>query len=246
MKRILSLLLILTVLMSGVAYGATSQSVGKITVNNVDSNITKAGMEKIKEKAQKAEINIMNYFNIKNMGDVAIHIQTQGVGSFNYADVFLSKWHIDRNMSGIAGRMACAIIQYDARINSNDVFFASGVFTLMEQLYGDKNSFDQLTNKNVLKKTSIHDVLELYKKYSHHLSFLMNDYYKLKDRNERKMGQYEVGSFFIFLNNKYGKDKINKLYYSKNPLDFEGVYGKDINTLEKEWKAYYNIKFSLK
>jgi hypothetical protein len=60
--------------------------------------------------------------------------------------------------------------------------------------------------------------------------------------DEMNMLYYQWGSFVEYLLQTYGRDKFDALYVTgaKSPgsADYQGVYGKDFATLEREWLAW--------
>lgn len=44
------------------------------------------------------------------------------------------------------------------------------------------------------------------------------------------------------LDNLYRQEKIKNLYYSDSKLDFKGSFGKDLDSLEKEYLVYFRLK----
>jgi len=64
-----------------------------------------------------------------------------------------------------------------------------------------------------------------------------NDIFRQVGTEERKIAYIEAGSFFGFLIQTYGEQKVRALHNSLS-LDYEKVYGKNLGELEKEWRKH--------
>jgi hypothetical protein len=62
-----------------------------------------------------------------------------------------------------------------------------------------------------------------------------NDIFRRVGTEERKIAYIQAGSFFDFLIQTYGEQKLRALHDSPN-LDYRNVYGKDLRELGKEWE----------
>jgi len=62
-----------------------------------------------------------------------------------------------------------------------------------------------------------------------------NDIFRRVGTDERRIAYIEAGSFFSFLTQTYGEQKVRALHNSLR-LDYEKVYGKNLKELEKEWR----------
>jgi hypothetical protein len=259
MKRTLYLILLIVFFMSIIVNSVfakpiiKSQSIGnlskvKIIVANTDSNIKANELSDIKSKAEKAKNEIAKYFGIKDIScDIRIHIQAQCLPEAYKTDIFLSKWHMDRKFPELVHEMTHSLMALDSKMNSTNTFFLEGTAQLMEETFGEKTSFSVLTRSNKFIRVPVYDILKVNKKYYIPISKLINQEFLTPTNEEEVTMRHtyyaECGSFFVFLQKKYGNNKIKELYNSKNELDFKNVYSKDINMLEKEWKAYFKLAF---
>jgi len=68
-----------------------------------------------------------------------------------------------------------------------------------------------------------------------------NDIFRRVGTEERRIAYIETGSFFTFLIETYGEQKVRELHNSLG-LDYEKVYGKNLRELEKEWRNHLFIR----
>lgn len=249
MKKTLKLLLILILLFNLSSCASQKYSISVISENGDISNTDKAYIEK---EAQNSIDKISHYWQFKNKNkqDITIHIQ-DGFSYTNGTDIFLKNPLVKYKKAPITHEMTHCLMNLEPSVNGDNAFFNEGTAILMAELYGPKNNFqyfDSTTSRYIFTNAKqavvgIKNLIDLKSLENNYDIFEnISDSPTKVERLNRNKAYAEAGSFFLFLNDKYGQAKLKDFYYSQTKLNFKGIFGESLNNLEIEWKSYFKLK----
>lgn len=222
----------------------------KIEVIPIDMEIDSSVTQKLEKEGIDAVKNVTEYFNFKKVNDINVFIQNGMVSSSDNTGITFANEIVMANEAPVVHEITHSLCRLQPSINQDYKFFTEGIAVMMEELYGNKNAFPykyfRLRNSNSMSVLDImnnikNDYIPLSELKSSNKNFSTEMNKEKKTMEIRRISYLESGAFFLFLNDKYGKEKIRELYKSSKVLDFEGVFGKNLEELEKEFKQYYKI-----
>ena len=244
MKRILRILIVITLLFS---LSACSSQKNNISIIMSDSGkVANSDKVYIENVAQNSIDKISRYFGFKPTQNISICIQDE----FSYTDetgVFLKKVLVQNRKAPITHEITHYLMNTTPSVNSGNAFFDEGIACMMEGLYGPKNTFLYFdSKKSEFKFGNVNQEIGKIKNLIKFESLINNnDIFEAiptsptkEERINRSNAYVEAGSFFLFVNDKYGKAKVKEFYYSQSILDFKNIFGKSLNDLESEWVSY--------
>ena len=117
-------------------------------------------------------------------------------------------------------------------MHEDNSFFSEGLAVYFQDRFGNNQVFPNYS-------VPINDLIRRNKDQLITITRLINDneIFEKVDTEQRKLAYLTAGSFFSFLVEKYGEQKLADLNNSR-VLNYKNIYGKDINQLEAEWKSY--------
>jgi hypothetical protein len=190
-------------------------------------NISYSDIDRVKEEVQVALNYIPQILGIEYRGKTRINIIDKGICYADGGIISLSVSHISDNSAPIIHEVAHILTKHE-----HNSFFSEGLAVYFQEKFGRSDSFPNFSAP----------LDELVRNYKGQLI----DIPKLNNNNEifgqvgtevRKIAYLEAGSFFNFLVEKYGEQKLADLHNSES-LNYKEVYGKDISKLEDDWKSY--------
>lgn len=233
----------------------------KIIVSSIDTAISDEDKNLIKNQAEIALKNVPNYLGIKkldeNVSGEDIYIIVSSDTDVSYytnssAYIYISKKSLDTKKPPVVHEMTHLLTYNDPSGNIEYNFVSEGIAQLMQGLYGINGTF-MLCNDMQKSKEEFSKGLNEIKNNNEYISISeliqSNNYYTeytdKKAKKKRSIAYGESTSFFLFLNDKYGKEKIRQIYHSEKGTDFDkvcrNVFKKSLNEMEKEWRNYYNF-----
>lgn len=225
----------------------------KIDITAVNVELSENLISETKKKGQQGVLDVAKYFDFDRIDDYSIHVRENGIGYSSGNITMLNKWMLESNHAPIAHELTHILCNSNLSMSAGSKFFTEGIAVLMQEKYGDKAVapfVDDSTKE--FTRVSVEDSIELIKDNYMPLQQLIDDdgvFYEDSNKNltpekkiKRKNAYIQAGTFFIFLDKVYGREKIKKLYYSSTKLDFKGAFGKDLGELEKEYIEHFNIK----
>ncbi len=215
----------------------------KVTVDPTASTLSAADVTRVSNEVCDAVRDIRNYLGMdKKIPDIEISFVQDGPsgctidGKFSVVEDFARlKWspvYYDTMMFlDIYGEN----YRRDGRTRLGSRFFSEGLAMMFQQLFGEDKQFP-------FYDLDFDASMKEYAKEFFPFADILTNAAVFDDFNtrERAVAYTEACSFLLYLNYKYGPQKIGEIYWSDGP-DFEGVLGKTMDELEKEWKAYYNL-----
>ncbi|SHJ31929.1 hypothetical protein SAMN05444401_2735 [Clostridium amylolyticum] len=225
----------------------------KIDITAVNVELSENLINETRKKAQQAVLDVVKYFDFDTIDDYSVHVRENGIGYSSGNITMLNKWMLESNHALIVHELTHVLCNSNTSMSAGSKFFTEGIAVLMQEKYGDKavEPFIDGSTKE-FARVSVEDSIDLIKvNYTSLQQLIDNDgeFYEGLDKNltaekkiKRKNAYIQAGTFFIFLDKVYGREKIKKLYYSSEKLDFKGAFGKELDELEKEYIKYFNIK----
>ena len=201
---------------------------GRVIVTTNLSSVSQADIDRVANEAEKALNNICSILGVQNDKSVNIIIVKRGICNSKGGIISLPIWHVRNKKAAIAHEVTHIIASH-----SYNRFFSEGLAIYFQERFGEDNGFpnfsgvplDELVRSN---KNRLFPINELSNN---------NDIFRQVGTEERKIAYIEAGSFFSFLIQTYGEQKLRMLHNSLN-LDYEKVYGRNLKELEKEWKNH--------
>jgi hypothetical protein len=224
----------------------------KLEITPINTTLSENLVNEIKRKGQQGIMDVAKYFNFKNIDSYHIHVREGGVSFATGRIAVFAKWMLEANHAPIVHELTHLLCNSNPSASAGSAFFTEGIAVFTQEKYGDKAVYpfvDDTTQE--LPRVSVEQSMQFIRDKYLSLEYLIeNDalFYRNSDKKQdaeetrkRKVAYIEAGSFFIFLDDVYGREAIKKLYYSSSKLDFKGAFGKDLDILEKEYIKYYKI-----
>lgn len=206
---------------------------GQITVSTSLDNVSQADIDRVKKEAEVALNNVCPFLGIKKNKRIKIRIVEGGICNAYGGIVSLPLWRVQNKTAVVVHEVTHIIAKH-----SDNRFFSEGLAVYFQQRFGEDRGFpdfgvplDDLVNSYIESQQFI-PLSNL--KYN-------NDIFRAVGTHKRKIAYVEAGSFFGFLLEKYGKQKLSTLHNSWS-LNYKKVYGKIIKELEAEWKDFISKK----
>ncbi len=225
----------------------------KIDITAIDVELSEKLINETRKKAQQGVVDVAKYFGFDTIDNYSVHVRENGIGYSSGNITMLNKWMLESNHAPIVHELTHVLCNSNPSMSAGSKFFTEGIAVLMQEKYGDKvvDPFIDDSTKE-FTRVSVEDSIELIEDNYMPLQQLIDndgEFYEGLDKSltaekkvKRKTAYIEAGTFFIFLDKVYGREKIKKLYYSSTKLDFRGAFGKDLDELEKEYIKHFNIK----
>lgn len=222
----------------------------EVTFIYLDDTLSKEDENWTRDEIQKSIKFSMDYLGLKELNSdcMNVNIRKDGVCFSGGSSITLTGRLIKNKCVPIAHEINHSVVSLNPKPSVNNRFFLEGFANFIQNLYYDENKVP-IDNRPVFtlleygihklnKYTPLKNLIDDDSIYIRYISKTEDE-----ELHKKVMDAYtEAGAFFKFLDSKYGKEKIKELYSSDKVLDFKGVYGKDIEKLEGEFKDYYNLK----
>ena len=116
--------------------------------------------------------------------------------------------------------------------HEDNSFFSEGLAVYFQERFGDNPAFPNFSEP-------LDDLMRENKDQYIPITQLVNDneIFRQVGTDQRKLAYLTAGSFFSFLIEKYGEQKLADLHNSRT-LDYKRAYGKEIYDLEAEWQSH--------
>lgn len=224
----------------------------KLEITPINTTLSESLMNETKRKGQQGIVDVAKYFNFNNIDSYGIHVREGGPGVASSTITILAKWMLETNHAPIVHELTHLLCNSNPSASAGSTFFTEGIAVFMQEEYGDKavHPFADDTIQE-MPRVSVEESIQFIKDKYLPLQYLIDNnglFYRNTDKKQdadeaikRKVAYIEAGTFFIFLDKVYGKENIRKLYNSSLKLDFKGSFGKDLDTLEKEYVEYFGI-----
>jgi hypothetical protein len=199
----------------------------EITVSLEIENISQEDIDSIKKEILVALNFIPQILGVEHKNETKIKIVDQEICYLDRGVVILSISHIKERSAPIIHELTHTLTNH-----LHNSFFTEGLAVYFQERFGKTNSFPNYSE-------NLDDLIREHEEQLLNLSQLMNDneIFGSLGTTLRRIAYIEAGSFIKFLVEKYGEQKLGALNNS-NTLDYEKIYGKELNELEEEWKNY--------
>jgi len=238
MKRWLKLTSLVAVLPAVLFFSCqtTQKSVakeGQITVSTDLNDVSRADIDRVKKEAEVALRNICPFFGNTCNERINIEIVEGGICRVRGGIVYLPSWRVKNKTAAVIHEVTHVIAKH-----GDNRFFAEGIAVFFQQKFGEDKGFPNF-GKN------LHELTNSYKEAQQFIPLSQiqydNDTFRAVGTQKRKVAYVEAGSFFEFLFEKYGEQKLRTLHNSGS-LNYKKVYGKNIKGLEEEWLVFISPK----
>ena len=196
-----------------------------VTANSLD--VTQDDIEKIKNAAMKATNHISQVLGIEEKGEIEIIIA--GAYSINLPKTSGGVIYIPATYKNNLMSIFHEIYHAIALRHSRKKFFSEGMATFFQF---------ELTNNTAFLHSYVANnedsIIPLIRLKTYQDVFQPTPQH---DKDKRTFAYSMAGSFFSFLAENYGYQKLQDLYNTAT-LNYKKVYGKKFKELEVEWKAY--------
>jgi hypothetical protein len=220
-------LLILFRSLRPVIFDSDDEPDSQITVSTELKNISSADIEGIKKEVQVALNSIPQILGIKYWENIKIEIVDKGTCYADGGIVSLSISHIRDNSAPIIHEVVHILTKH-----KHNSFFSEGLAVYFQERFGGSSGFPNFS-------VPLDELVRNHENQLLHLSQLKNDnrIFDQVGTELRRIAYLEAGSFFNYLVEKYGEQKLADLHNSES-LNYKKVYGKNIQELENDWKSY--------
>lgn len=200
----------------------------QIIVSTELKNISQSDIDGVKKEAWKALRFIPPILGIDYEKAIEIKIIDNGrVCNAIGGTVSLLVSHIRDKSAPIIHEVTHVITKHE--YNS---FFSEGLAVYFQERFGDSQVFPNFSEPiNTLMRRNKDQFIPITRLIKD------NEIFEQLDTEQRKLAYLTAGSFFNFLVEKYGEQKLADLNNSRT-LNYKKVYGKEINQLEAEWKNH--------
>jgi len=227
--RILPLIVLVvcgTLFLGCVAKKPLPSEEGRVTVTTNLSNVSQADIDRVRNEAEKALDNVCRILGVQYNRQVAIRIVEGGICNAYGGIISLPIWHVRNKKAAIVHEVTHIVAGH-----GGNRFFSEGLAIYFQERFGEDNGFPNFTG------VPLSDLVEAYRERLIPIHALANnnDIFRRVGTEERKIAYIQAGSFFDFLIQTYGEQKLRALHDSPN-LDYGNVYGKNLRELEKEWE----------
>lgn len=208
-------------------FDGDAQLESQITITTEINDISLAEIDGVKKEVRVALNIIPQILGINYNAYTKINIVDKGICYAEEGTVSLSIPHVRDNSAPIIHEVSHILTNH--KYNS---FFSEGLAVYFQERFGGNSSFPNFS-------APLDESVRNHKGHLLKLSQLNNDnrIFGQVGTELRRIAYLQAGSFFNFLVEKYGVYKLADLNNSRT-LNYEKVYGKEINELEEEWKSY--------
>jgi len=242
MKSSIKLFSIIPLLIGILLFGCVStQKVptkgSQITVSTSLDNVSQADIYRIKKEAEVALNNVCPLLGIQRNRRIKIRIVKGGICNAYRGVVTLPLWHVQNKKAVVVHEVTHIVAKH-----RNNRFFSEGLAVYFQQRFGEDRGFPDFGRP-------LHILVNSYIKYKIFIPLSKlrynNDIFRAVGTHKRKIAYVEAGSFFAFLSEKYGEQKLSTLHNSWS-LNYKKVYGKSMKELEAEWKSFISkMRYSI-
>ena len=205
----------------------------QITVSTSLDNVSQADIDRVKKEAEVALNNVCPLLGIKRNKRIKIRIVKGGICNAYGGIVSLPLWRVQNKTAVVVHEVTHIVAKH-----SDNRFFSEGLAVYFQQRFGEDRGFPDFGGP-------LHILVNSYieSKQFIPLSNLQynNDIFRAVGTHNRKIAYAQAGSFFGFLLEKYGEQKLSTLHNSWS-LNYKKVYGKSMKELEAEWKGFISKK----
>jgi hypothetical protein len=205
-------------------------------------DVSESDIERVFKEAEIALNSIPPILGVEYKKTIKIKIVDKGICYARGGTVFLPIWHVRNKRASIVHEVTHII----AKRHEGNRFFSEGLAVFFQDKFGEDKGYP------IYYKTpdylSLNDLVIRYRDNLISLTYLKhtnNLFRQIKSEN-RKIAYIEAGSFISFLYEIYGAQKFKDLYNSRLPVNYERIYGKNINELETEWLNYVFVELPAK
>lgn len=229
----LTLCLLMILLFGCVSTQKVAIKGGQITVSTSLNNISQADINRVKKEAEVALNNVCPLLGIKWNKRIKIQIVEGGICNAYGGVVSLPLRHVQNKTAVVVHEVTHIVAKH-----SDNRFFSEGLAVCFQQRFGEDRGFPDFGGPLHILANSYIESQQFIPlsnlKYN-------NDIFRAVGTHKRKIAYVEAGSFFGFLLEKYGEQKLSTLHNSWF-LNYKNVYGKSIKELEAEWKDFISKK----
>ena len=235
----------------------------RVIVSTKLKDVSQSDIERVKKEAEIALNSIPPILGVEYKKDIKIKIvDKKGTGGITDGIVLLPHKHVKNKRAPIIHKVSELIVKKPSRPawegGVDDRFFRVGLAVFFQDKFGEDKEFFNYKEPSL----SLNDLVIMHRDnlfslyYLNHKTkifgykdktkmFGKKTFRKIKPKNQN-IAYIEAGSFISFLYEKYGDQKFKDLYKTSLPADYEKVYGKSIQELEKEWLNYVFVELSAK
>jgi hypothetical protein len=201
---------------------------GKVKVTTNLSSVSQADIDRVRNEAEKALQNISLILGVQTDKSVNIRIVKGGICNAYGGIISLPIWHVRNKKAAIVHEVTHIIASH-----SDNRFFSEGLAIYFQERFGEDQAFPSFSG------VPLDELARTNKKRLFPINELSNSNYIFRQvgTEERKIAYIQTGSFFSFLIETYGEQKVKALHNSVS-LDYAKVYGKNLRELEREWKNH--------
>lgn len=192
-------------------------------------NVSVYDIDRVLNEAEKAIDKISPILGLKKRrSKIVIRIVDYGICRWHQEEIFLPIWHVKEKKAAIV-----SIVTHIITRHSDNRFFSHGLAIYFQERFGEDHGFPNFEG------VPLDDLVMAYKDQLMPIYTLAenNDIFRKVGTEKRKIAFIEAGSFFNFLVETHGEEKLKKLHKSRR-LNYKKVYGKDLKELEIEWKRF--------
>jgi len=219
------------------------QEDSQIKIKTTLRGVTESDIGRVRKEAGKGLHAIPLILGFEFKEKIIIEIVDNGICRTTPDEhiIFLPLWHIKNRRAAIIHEVSHAIV----RRHENSSFFSEGLAEFFQVKFGEDTAGAAYYGEPL--HLSLDDLVIKHRDNLIPLADLKNnnDVYLPIDQEKRKLAYIEAGSFVNFLYEIHGERKLQDLYGSET-LNYERVYGKNVEELEVEWLKFVVREQSLK
>jgi hypothetical protein len=234
MKNCRRMFLVITICLTLMFLGcAGTQKVGNngslVMVKSSIANVSQSDIERVKKEGEKSLNLVCPILGIEKNKRIKIQIVKGGICNAYGGIVSLPLWRVQNKTAVVVHEVTHIVAKH-----SDNRFFSEGLAVYFQQRFGEDQGFPDFGRPLHILANSYIESQQFMPlsnlKYN-------NDIFRAVGTHKRKIAYVEAGSFFGFLLEKYGEQKLSKLHNSWS-LNYKKVYGKSMKELEAEWKGF--------
>lgn len=185
---------------------------------------------RLKAEVYDALTTINKVLGIRRNHTLRVKVEQKGICfSFNNG-ISLPIWHIENKRASVFHEITHLLANHES-----NRFFSEGLAVYFQEKYGEDNAFpnsEGMPLQDLLwqNRENLFSLVKLERNISY---FTMSH-----DREMQSIAYLQAGSFITFLADRYGESSLRELNGSYD-VNYIRIFGKDLSSLEEEWKEYY-------
>lgn len=199
-----------------------------VTVTANLSDISQSDIERVKREGEKALNKVCPILGIKNKKRIKIQIVKGGICNAYGGVISLPIRFVKSKQAAIIHEVTHIITKHE-----NNKFFSEGIAIYFQERFGEDHGFPNFMGQN------LDDLVRSHESQLIPITKLVNDneIFGQVGTDRRRIAYIQAGSFFNFLVETYGEQKLSDFHNSWT-LNYKQIYGKNIEQLEIEWKNF--------